>query len=94
MLAMFSNMVATGLSSAPSAEGGFAVYGRTDQLLAGIERAAGPPRLFGGEVDGEIAAQVVERPRRKPATAGRAGRDDRLNPSDRVRVRARSRPRP
>ena len=28
----------------PSAEGGFAVYGRTDQLLAGLERAVDPGR--------------------------------------------------
>src|SRR5829696_9252446 len=32
----------------PSAEGGFAVYGRTDQLLAGIERAVDP------DADGDV----------------------------------------
>ena len=39
----------------PSAEGGFAVYGRTDQLLAGIERAVDP------DADGDVldAARVA-----------------------------------
>ena len=39
----------------PSAEGGFAIYGRTDQLLAGIERAVDP------DADGDVldAARVA-----------------------------------
>jgi len=39
----------------PSAQGGFAVYGRTDQLLAGIERAVDP------DADGDVldAARVA-----------------------------------
>jgi len=39
----------------PSAEGGFAVYGRTDQLLAGIERAVDP------DADGDVldAARIA-----------------------------------
>ena len=39
----------------PSADGGFAVYGRTDQLLAGIERAVDP------DADGDVldAARVA-----------------------------------
>ena len=39
----------------PSAEGGFAVYGRTDQLLAGLERAVDP------DADGDVldAARVA-----------------------------------
>jgi minor extracellular serine protease Vpr len=36
----------------PSAEGGFAVYGRTDQLLAGIERAVDP------DADGDVLDAV------------------------------------
>ena len=39
----------------PSAEGGFAIYGRTDQLLAGIERAVDP------DADGDVldAARIA-----------------------------------
>ena len=39
----------------PSAEGGFAVYGRTDQLLAGLERAVDP------DADGDVldAARIA-----------------------------------
>ena len=39
----------------PSADGGFAVYGRTDQLLAGLERAVDP------DADGDVldAARVA-----------------------------------
>ena len=36
----------------PSAEGGFAVYGRTDQLLAGLERAVDP------DADGDVLDAV------------------------------------
>ena len=36
----------------PSAEGGFAIYGRTDQLLAGIERAVDP------DADGDVLDAV------------------------------------
>ena len=49
----------------PSAEGGYAIYGRTDQLLAGLERAVDPD-ADGSSLDAVRRQACRARPRRQP----------------------------
>ena len=63
----------------PSAEGGFAVYARTDQLLAGLERAVDP------DADGDVARRGARS--RSSASPSRSPR----SPTGRSRARSRAR---